>query len=137
LFDAGWKAPGALPMVFTVDPDPVGRGLVASLARPGGNITGLSDAHADLVSKRLALLKEAVPSAVRVGVLFNPASALGPPQLKTAQAAVPALGMTVSQWRSEAGIGTISTGPLRRWGRSASRGFWSLAIRRSPFTEAG
>ena len=96
LFDAGWKAPGALPMVFTVDPDPVGRGLVASLARPGGNITGLSDAHADLVSKRLALLKEAVPSAVRVGILFNPASALGPPQLKTAQAAAPALGMTVS-----------------------------------------
>ena len=96
LVDAGWKAPGALPMVFTVDPDPVGRGLVASLARPGGNITGLSDAHADLVSKRLGLLKEAVPSAVRIGVLFNPASALGPPQLKSAQAAAPALGMTVS-----------------------------------------
>jgi putative ABC transport system substrate-binding protein len=95
LIEAGWKAPGALPIVFTVDPDPVGRGLVASLARPGGNITGLSDTHADLVPKRLELLKEAVPSAVRVGVLFNPASPLGPPQLKTAQAAAPALGMTV------------------------------------------
>jgi putative tryptophan/tyrosine transport system substrate-binding protein len=95
LIDAGWKAPGALPIVFTIDPDPVGRGLVASLARPGGNITGLSDAHADLVSKRLELLKEVAPSAVRVGVLFNPASPLGPPQLKTAQASAPALGMTV------------------------------------------
>jgi ABC-type uncharacterized transport system substrate-binding protein len=81
--------------VFTIDPDPVGRGLVASLARPGGNVTGLSDAHADLVPKRLELLKEAAPSAVRVGVLFNPASSLGPAQLKTAQAAAPALGMTV------------------------------------------
>jgi putative ABC transport system substrate-binding protein len=95
LIDGGWKAPGALPIVFTIDPDPVGRGLVASLARPGGNVTGLSDAHADLVPKRLELLKEAAPSAVRVGVLFNPASSLGPAQLKTAQAAGPALGMTV------------------------------------------
>jgi putative ABC transport system substrate-binding protein len=95
LIEAGWKAPGALPIVFTIDPDPVGRGLVASLGRPGGNITGLSDTHADLVAKRLELLREAAPSAVRVGVLFNPASPLGPPQLKTAQAAAPALGMTV------------------------------------------
>jgi putative ABC transport system substrate-binding protein len=95
LIDAGWKAPDTLPIVFTIDPDPVGRGLVASLARPGGNVTGLSDAHADLVPKRLELLKEAAPSAVRVGVLFNPASSLGPAQLKTAQAAAPALGMTV------------------------------------------
>jgi putative tryptophan/tyrosine transport system substrate-binding protein len=92
---AGWKPPGALPIVFTVDPDPVGRGLVASLARPGGNVTGLSDAHADLVPKRLELLKEAAPSAVRVAFLFNPASPLGPSQLKTAQSAAPTLGMTV------------------------------------------
>jgi len=59
LIEAGWKAPGALPIVFTIDPDPVGRGLVASLGHPGGNITGLSDTHADLVAKRLELLKEA------------------------------------------------------------------------------
>ena len=71
LIDAGWKAPGALPIVFTIDPDPVGRGLVASLAHPGGNVTGLSDAHADLVPKRLELLKQAAPSAGRVGVLFE------------------------------------------------------------------
>ncbi len=92
---AGWRSPSALPVVFTVDPDPVGRGLVANLARPGGNVTGLSDAHADLVPKRLELLKEAAPSAVRVAVLFNPASPLGPPQLRTAQTAAPMLGMTV------------------------------------------
>ena len=74
LIDAGWKAPSTLPIVFTVDPDPVGRGLVASLARPGGNVTGLSDSHAELVPKRLQLLKEAVPSASGVAVLLNPAS---------------------------------------------------------------
>ena len=91
----GWKPPGALPVVFTVDPDPVGRGLVANLARPGGNVTGLSDAHADLVPKRLELLKEAAPSAVRVAVLFNPDSPLSPHQLKAAQTAAPTLGMTV------------------------------------------
>src|SRR5262249_32547475 len=92
---AGWKPPGALPVVFTVDPDPVGRGLVSNLAHPGGNVTGLSDAHADLVPKRLELLKEAAPATSRVAFLFNPASPLAPRQLKAAQAAAPALGMTV------------------------------------------
>jgi putative tryptophan/tyrosine transport system substrate-binding protein len=91
----GWKPPGTLPIVFTVDADPVGRGLVASLARPGGNVTGLSDTHAELVPKRLQLLKEVVPSVARVGVLLNPDSSLAPAQLKTAQAAAPALGLTV------------------------------------------
>jgi ABC-type uncharacterized transport system substrate-binding protein len=95
LIEAGWKAPGTLPIVFTVDADPVGRGLVASLARPGGNVTGLSDSHADLVPKRLELLKEVVPSVVRVGVLLNPASPIAAPQLKTAQAAAPTLGLMV------------------------------------------
>jgi putative ABC transport system substrate-binding protein len=95
LIDAGWKAPSTLPIVFTVDPDPVGRGLVASLARPGGNVTGLSDSHADLVPIRLQFLKEVVPSVTRVGVLLNPTSPIATPQLKTAQAAAPALGLTV------------------------------------------
>lgn len=95
LHDAGWNAPSTLPIVFTVDADPVGKGLVASLARPGGNITGLSDAHADLVPKRLQLLKEAVPSASRVAVLSDPDSGGSSRQLKTAQAAAPALGLTV------------------------------------------
>jgi putative ABC transport system substrate-binding protein len=69
LIDAGWKAPGALPMVFTVDPDPVGRGLVKSLARPGGNITGLVTLSATLNSKRCQLLKEAFPRISRVAYL--------------------------------------------------------------------
>jgi putative ABC transport system substrate-binding protein len=72
LMGTGWRPPSTLPIVFTVDADPVGKGLVASLARPGGNITGLSDAHAELVPKRLELLKELVPTATRVGLLLNP-----------------------------------------------------------------
>jgi putative ABC transport system substrate-binding protein len=95
LIGAGWKAPSTLPIVFTVSADPVGTGLVASLARPGGNVTGLSDSHAELVPKRLELLKEVVPSAVRVGVLFNSASPNAARQFKTVQAAAPALGLTV------------------------------------------
>ena len=77
------------------EPDPVGIGLVASLARPGANVTGLADAHTDLIAKRLGLLKEVVPSASRVGVLWTPSNASTAPQLKMVQAAAPALGLTV------------------------------------------
>jgi putative ABC transport system substrate-binding protein len=92
---AAKQATNTVPIVFIVEPDPVGTGLVASLAHPGGNITGISDSHADLVPKRLELLKEVVPRATRVGVLLNPANQNAPSQLKTAQAAGPALSLTV------------------------------------------
>ena len=84
-----------VPIVFMAEPDPVGTRLVASLPRPGGNVTGLSDAHADLISKRLELLKEVSPPASRVGVLWNPANPGTAPQLKSAQAASRALGLTL------------------------------------------
>jgi putative ABC transport system substrate-binding protein len=58
-----------------VVPDPVGEGLVASLARPGGNVTGLSTLAPELYAKRLELLKEAIPAVTRVGLLSNPANA--------------------------------------------------------------
>jgi putative ABC transport system substrate-binding protein len=67
------KLTSTIPIVVVADPDPVGAGLVASLARPGGNVTGLSDVHGELVAKRLELLKELVPSVSRVAFLFNPA----------------------------------------------------------------
>ncbi len=89
------EIPSTVPIVFTVVPDPVGQGLVASLAHPGGNLTGLSDMHADLVPKRLEFLKEVAPSASRVAVLWNAIQPMALLQLKTAQAAAPALGMTV------------------------------------------
>jgi putative ABC transport system substrate-binding protein len=63
------------PVVFLVTEDPVSLGLVASLARPGGNMTGVNILFAELVAKRLGLLHDLVPKAVRVAVLINPANA--------------------------------------------------------------
>jgi putative ABC transport system substrate-binding protein len=65
------QATSVIPIVFTIDADPVGRGLVASLARPGGNVTGLSLQSTELVGKRLELLREIVPDFRRLAVLTN------------------------------------------------------------------
>ena len=62
----------AIPIVMAGVTDPVGAGFVASLARPGGNITGLTHLSPDLTGKRLELLKEVVPRLLRVAVLWNP-----------------------------------------------------------------
>jgi putative tryptophan/tyrosine transport system substrate-binding protein len=67
------KATTSIPIVFMVAEDPVRMGLVASLARPGGNLTGVNFFAAELAAKRLALLRELVPAAGRVAVLLNPA----------------------------------------------------------------
>ena len=67
-------ATSTTPIVMAIVADPVGGGLVDSLSRPGGNVTGLSLMTADLVAKRLQLLKEAAPKATRIAVLFNPAT---------------------------------------------------------------
>ena len=64
-----------IPIVFIVAEDPVGLGLVGSLARPGGNLTGINFYSQELVAKRLELLREMVPAATRVAVLVNPANA--------------------------------------------------------------
>ena len=61
-----------IPIVFYNVPDPVGSGLVTSLARPGGNITGFSTINALLSGKRLEILKETIPKLTRVGVLWDP-----------------------------------------------------------------
>jgi len=66
------QATKTIPIVFAAHADPVGLGHVASLARPGGNITGLSMMLTDLTAKQLEIAKEAVPHATRVGVLWNP-----------------------------------------------------------------
>jgi putative ABC transport system substrate-binding protein len=83
-----------IPIVMTGG-DPVRAGIVASLARPGGNVTGLSDSTVDVSTKRLELLKEVVPKLSRVAILWNPLNPTNPLQLKDTQAAAPALGMTV------------------------------------------
>jgi putative ABC transport system substrate-binding protein len=71
---AAKRAAGTIPVVFSGVSDPVTDGLVASLARPGGNVTGLSNLAPELVGKRLELLKQAVPGVTRVGALWQPGS---------------------------------------------------------------
>jgi putative ABC transport system substrate-binding protein len=82
---AAKSATSTVPIVMTNAADPVGTGLVASLARPGGNITGLSDFNAGLTAKLFELLRETVPAAMRVAVLSNPSNPANPPQLKRLQ----------------------------------------------------
>ena len=77
--EAAKHATSVIPIVFAVAGDPVGSGLVASLARPGGNVTGLSLQQSDIAAKRLELLRELVPGLDRLGVMANisnPGSAL-------------------------------------------------------------
>jgi ABC-type uncharacterized transport system substrate-binding protein len=83
-----------LPVVFTGG-DPVRAGLVKSLARPGGNVTGLADSTVDVSTKRLELLKQAFPRIARVAMLWNPANPTNPLQLKDTQAVAPKLGVTL------------------------------------------
>jgi putative ABC transport system substrate-binding protein len=66
------KLTNTIPIVFVLVPDPIGSGLVESLARPGGNATGLSLIFIDLSGKRLELLKEAIPNLSRVALLVDP-----------------------------------------------------------------
>jgi len=81
------KASATIPIVFVSSADPIASGLVASLARPGGNITGLTILGPELSGKRLELLKEVQPNVTRVGVLRNPANPAQEPIWKEIQAA--------------------------------------------------
>jgi len=90
---AAKEATSTIPIVMTQDPDPIGNGFVASLARPGGNITGLSNLNRELSGKRLELLKEVVPRLSRVAV-FGTSTFPGTAQnLKEAELAAGALGV--------------------------------------------
>jgi putative tryptophan/tyrosine transport system substrate-binding protein len=91
---AAKSATKTIPIVMQSG-DPVGTGLVTSLARPGGNNTGLSDFTVGVVTKRLELLKEVVPSVSRVAVLWNPTNPANLVTLKETQAVAPALGVTL------------------------------------------
>src|SRR6266545_7576915 len=92
---AAKKATSTIPIVFAGVADAVGAALVANSARPGGNITGLTGISAELGGKRLELLKEVVPKASRVAILYNPADRSNVLVLKELQESSPALGLTL------------------------------------------
>ena len=91
--EAARQATKTIPIVFANHADPVGVGHVASLARPGGNITGLSVLLTDLVAKQLEILKEAVPQATRISVLFSPTAPSHRPALQALETAGQTLGV--------------------------------------------
>ncbi len=92
---AAKQATGTIPIVFTTLTDPVGNGLVASLARPGGNATGVINVIESLTPKRLELLHEILPNARRVGFLRDPAEPLSKASLDSTDQAATALGLTI------------------------------------------
>jgi putative ABC transport system substrate-binding protein len=97
---AAQRATKTTPIVMVgVGGDPVAAGLVASLARPGENITGLIDLGVELSGKRLELLKECVPQLSRVAVLWDGANAGNVQELREVQAAAGPLGLTVQSWK--------------------------------------
>jgi putative tryptophan/tyrosine transport system substrate-binding protein len=92
---AAKAATTTIPVVFGVPEDPVRSGLVASLARPGGNATGINFFSIELVAKRLEILREMVPATTRIAVLVNPADAAAETMLKDAEAATRAMGLQI------------------------------------------
>ena len=93
---AAKRATSTIPIVLAIVADPVTSGLVASFARPGGNITGLSTMTSELSAKRLQLLKETIPRLARVAVLWNPETAFHTKVLEELKAAAPSLSMELS-----------------------------------------
>ena len=93
---AAEAATATIPIVFGIGEDPVQRGLVANMARPGGNATGANFLATEVAAKRLRLLHDLLPKAVRVAVLVNPASASNTEStLREVQEAAPALGLNI------------------------------------------
>ena len=92
---AAKQATATIPIVFTATSDPVALGLIASVARPGGNVTGLAGSVVDLYGKRLQLLKEAVPGIRRVAVLSNPGSSTQLISIENLKIAAQSLGLTL------------------------------------------
>jgi putative ABC transport system substrate-binding protein len=101
---AAKAATTTIPIVFTVSDDPVRLGLIASLARPGDNLTGINFVSTELVAKRLELLRELVPGAARVAVLVNPAIATNTETtLRDVEPAARAVGLQIQVLNAETG----------------------------------
>ncbi len=92
---AAKSATTTIPVVFIVAEDPVRLGLVTSLARPGGNLTGINFFNSELVAKRLEILHELVPAAVRIAIFVNPRAPDAAPTLRDAEPAARAMGLKI------------------------------------------
>ncbi len=92
---AAKRKTGAVPIVMAFSGDPVGTGMVSNLARPGGNITGLSFMSSELAAKRLELLKQTFPRIARVAVLYVPAEVSTVPELRETEAAARTINVTL------------------------------------------
>jgi ABC-type uncharacterized transport system substrate-binding protein len=90
---AAKRATASIPVVITGVGDPVGQGIIASLARPGGNVTGLSATVTEIYPKRVEILRELVPKATRIAALFNMGNPAIPRQWKEVETAAKALGV--------------------------------------------
>jgi putative tryptophan/tyrosine transport system substrate-binding protein len=90
------KATGTIPIVFASAIDPVGTGLIASMARPGGNATGFAAFEYSMSAKWVELLKEIAPSVARVAVLWESTLTVGIGQLNAIRAAAPSINMDVT-----------------------------------------
>jgi putative ABC transport system substrate-binding protein len=97
---AAKQATATIPIVMPVVADPVDTGLVASLVRPGGNVTGLTWFSQEVSAKRLELLKDAVPRTKRVAVLSNPDNSSNPPILQAMELAARSLGLELQQFQA-------------------------------------
>jgi putative ABC transport system substrate-binding protein len=93
---AAHNATRSVPIVFANVPDPVGIGLVQSLAHPGGNVTGFTSLEANLAGKWVEILKEIAPNVTKVGVLYSPANPAWQARLRIIEAVAPTLGMQVT-----------------------------------------
>jgi putative ABC transport system substrate-binding protein len=92
---AAKRATTTIPIVFVTSGDPVQDGLIASFNRPGGNVTGLTTMSVELGGKRLGLLHELIPRALRIVAVINPNSAIAEPLIREAQAGASAIGWQV------------------------------------------
>jgi len=124
-----------IPIVFVIPGDPVATGLVASLARPGGNITGLTSLNVELDAKRLALLKEAIPGLTRVAVLSNPADPTAGAMLAATERAARSVGVRLQIVEArdstalDGAIAAVTRGGAEALAVLAAGGFFSVQPR--------
>jgi putative ABC transport system substrate-binding protein len=110
---ASREASGTLPIVMASSANPIGAGLIESLARPGGTVTGLTSVHDDTVGKRLHLLKEIVPGLHRVFVLKNPDSNQSEVKVLREAAATLNIALELVEFRNQADLERIASHPDR------------------------